>query len=58
MVGFVVHDQKLFLLGLDPATGKDLWQQHATPDPSFESVEFLVAAIGDSAVAYFRRVPT
>jgi outer membrane protein assembly factor BamB len=50
---YVLDDSNLYLLGIDPVTGKTLWQHQASPgevDPGFATYPRI---IGDK-VAYFR----
>jgi hypothetical protein len=54
VVGMVVEDGKLLVLGLDPATGHELWQEPATPGAVTIGVPVRIAKIGEDKVAYFR----
>ena len=46
--------RKLLVVGLDPATGRELWQQPLTPSRVTPGVRVRVAAVGNDKVAYFR----
>ena len=54
-VGIVsAPDRKLLLVGLDPATGRALWQQPLTPSAVTPGVSVVVTHIGKDKVAYLR----
>jgi hypothetical protein len=54
MAGLAVHDARLFLLGIDPATGNVLWRQQTTPNLITIGEPLEVVQIGDDKVAYLR----
>ena len=56
MVGLVVDDGTLLVIGLDPATGHELWHEPATPGSVMIALAVEVAQIGEDKVAYFRPV--
>jgi hypothetical protein len=56
MVGIVIDDHELFLVGIDPATGNELWHQQITPSTVTPGVIIEVTPLGDDKVAYFRPV--
>jgi outer membrane protein assembly factor BamB len=56
VVGMVVDDGKLLVIGIDPATGHELWHEPATAGMVTIGVVVEVAKIGDDKVAYFRPV--
>src|SRR5262249_10900225 len=57
MVGLVVDDAALFVVGIDSATGHELWHQPATPGGVTVGVAVHIAKIGADRVAYLRPVP-
>ncbi len=52
-VGLVTEGRKLFLIGIDPATGRQLWKQEASPSAVTPGIPVSVDVIGDRVV-YFR----
>jgi outer membrane protein assembly factor BamB len=55
VVGIVsVDDDKLFIVGLDPANGGKLWQQPITPSSVAPGVAIRVKKVDGNRVAYFR----
>ena len=54
-VGVVSADsRKLLLVGVDPATGHELWRQPLTPSMVSTGTIFHLQKLGDDRVAYFR----
>lgn len=47
-------DRGLRLVGLDPATGRELWRQPITPSLATRGIAIAVDKVGDDKVAYFR----
>ena len=47
-------DRRLLLVGLDPATGRELWQQPITPSAVTPGVRVVFTPVGNDKVAYFR----
>src|ERR1044071_2497465 len=56
VVGLVADDGTLLVIGIDPATGHELWHEPATPGTVTVGVAVKVAQIGEDKVAYFRPV--
>jgi hypothetical protein len=56
MVGLVVHDSELLVVGIDPTTGHELWHRPATPGAVTPGVVVHIAKVGANKVAYFRPV--
>src|SRR5215207_9323745 len=56
VVGYVTAGRALFLIGLDPASGKELWRQAASPGDVTPGIPLGVVVVGDR-VAYFRPDP-
>jgi outer membrane protein assembly factor BamB len=56
VVGLVVDDGRLLVIGIDPATGRELWQEPATPGAVTIGVAVDIEKIGEDKVAYFRPV--
>lgn len=54
VVGLVVDDGRLLAIGIDPATGRELWHQPATPGTVTIGVSVQLAKIGEDKVAYLR----
>jgi outer membrane protein assembly factor BamB len=59
VVGIVsAPEQSLLVVGLDPATGRKLWEQPLTPSSLTPGVRVGVAPVGSDRIAYFRPTPT
>jgi rRNA maturation protein Nop10 len=56
VVGLVVDNGKLLVIGIDPATGHELWHEPATPGSVTVGVAVRIAKIGEDRVACFRPV--
>jgi outer membrane protein assembly factor BamB len=54
VVGINAKDRKLFVVALEPATGRILWQQPLTPSASALGVTVHFTKLGDDKVAYLR----
>lgn len=53
----VVDNHGLFLVGLDPATGTELWQQPVTSGGAAGGITFVFTRVSDDKVGYFRPFP-
>jgi outer membrane protein assembly factor BamB len=54
VVGIVTEDRKLFVVGINPATGKELWRQQMTPSFVTAGVQVEIKKVDTNKVAYFR----
>jgi hypothetical protein len=57
LVGLLLDGKKMFVAGLDPATGRQLWKQEASPSELTPGITLSVTVVGDRVV-YFRPIPT
>ena len=55
VVGIVAAaDRRLVLVGIDPATGRELWEQPVTPSRATRGVVVDFAKVGEDKVAFLR----
>ena len=55
-VGIVTKDRKAFVVAIDAATGRTLWQQPLTPSRITPGEQISVTKLGNDKVAYLRPV--
>jgi hypothetical protein len=56
VVAIVAHRRRLFLVGIDPATGATRWDQPLTPSALRTRERIRITKLGDDKIAYFRPI--